>query len=104
MLKGIHTKKPKINEKNLWNRVYILLNAGFSPWYSVTGNVGMAQSCIMAGLDWTMRSFSLLRDVVRQWNRLPRQMDDVPKGQFLRGTVPLIIGLKWSGSWVRHLL
>ena len=32
-----------------------------SPWYPVTGHVGMVQSCIRGGLDWTLGSISLPR-------------------------------------------
>jgi len=30
-----------------------------SPWYPVTGHVGMVQSCARGGLDWTLGSISL---------------------------------------------
>ena len=32
-----------------------------SPWYPVTGHVGMVQSCIRGGLDGTLGSISLPR-------------------------------------------
>lgn len=32
-----------------------------SHWYPVTGDVAMAQSCTKEGLDWTVRSLSVLR-------------------------------------------
>jgi len=49
-----------------------------SPCYPVTGRMGMVQSCIRGGLDWTLGSISYTERMVSHWNRLPSEVVDAP--------------------------
>ena len=75
----------------------------------VTGRVGMAQSCIRGGLDWTLGSISLLRGWSNTETGFLERWSMPHPCQCLRGiwTMPLRTcfnfwsALKWSGSWTR---
>ena len=87
----LHLSDPQLLSVTSWGGAEEREVLSSSPWYPVIGCLGMAQSCIRGGLNWVLRSISLLSGWSNTGTGFLKRWSMLQASQCLRGiwTMPL---------------